>query len=211
MSLTVYGFPTTRSLRVTWMLEELGLEYNYHLVNMSKGESQSADFLAVNPAGKVPALKTEHGILTESVAILNYLGAQKPDEGLIPTHCLFERARYDQWCLFAAAELEQPLWTIGKNKFALPKEQRCPAILPTAEWEFQKALELFSKGLGEQTYILGPNFSAADILLAHTLYWGRDFKQNIEAKNLQDYMQRIQSRPALAAAVKREKDALAAG
>lgn len=210
MSLTVYGFPTTRSLRVTWMLEELGLEYDYHLVNMTKGESRSPEYLAVHPGGKVPALKTGQGILTESVAILNYLGALKPDEGLIPTHCLFERARYDQWCLFAAAELEQPLWTIGKNKFALPKAQRCPAIFPTAEWEFQQALELLSEGLGENAYILGTHFSAADILLAHTLFWGRDFKQKIEARNLQDYMQRIQARPALAAAEKREKDALAA-
>jgi glutathione S-transferase len=191
------------------MLEELGLGYHYHLVNMTKGESRAPEFLAVNPAGKVPVLKTEQGILTESVAILNYLGALKPDEGLIPTHCLFERARYDQWCIFAAAELEQPLWTIGKNKFALPKAQRCPEIFPTAEWEFQKALALFSKGLGDNPYILGNYFSAADILLAHTLFWGRDFKQSIEVENLQAYIERIQTRPALAAAVKKEKDALA--
>ena len=210
MSITVFGFPSSRSIRVTWMLEELGLAYDYQLVNMSKGESQSPAYLAVNPAGKVPALQTEQGILTESVAILNYLGALKPDEGLIPAHTLFERARYDQWCLFAVTELEQPLWTIGKNKFALPKAQRCPEIFPTAEWEFQKALNLLSDGLGENAYILGSHFSAADILLAHTLFWGRDFKQKIEAVNLQDYMQRLSQRPALAAARKKEQDALAA-
>lgn len=209
MHIRVFGFPSTRSLRVTWMLEELGLDYEYHLVNMTKGESRSPEFLAVNPAGKVPALQTEQGMLTESVAIINYLGALKPDEGLIPTHGLFERARYDQWCLFAVAELEQPLWTIGKNKFALPKAQRCPEIFPTAEWEFQKALGLLSDALGETPYILGTHFSAADILLAHTLFWGSDFKQKIEAKNLQDYMQRMKNRPALAAAIKKEQDALA--
>lgn len=210
MHISVFGFPNTRSLRVTWMLEELGLDYEYRLVNMTKGESRFPDYLAVNPAGKVPALQTEQGILTESVAIINYLGALKPDEGLIPTHTLFERARYDQWCLFAVAELEQPLWTIGKNKFALPKAQRCPEIFPTAEWEFQKALGLLSDALGENPYILGSHFSAADILLAHTLFWGRDFKQKIEATNLLDYMQRMSQRPALAAARKKEQDALAA-
>lgn len=208
MHLTVFGFPKSRSLRVTWMLEELGLEYEYHLVNMTKGESRFPEYLAVNPAGKVPALKTEQGVLTESVAIMNYLAALKPDEGLIPTHGLFERARYDQWCLFAVAELEQPLWTIGKNKFALPKAQRCPEIFPTAEWEFQKALSLFSEYLADNAYILGSHFSAADILLAHTLFWGRDFKQKIEANNLLDYMERISKRPALAAARKKEQDAL---
>lgn len=210
MSLTVFGFPNTRSLRVTWMMEELGMEYDYHLVNMTRGESQSAEYLSVNPGGKVPALKTEEGTLTESVAIMNYLGALHPDADLIPTHSLFERARYDQWCLFAVTELEQPLWTIGKNKFALPKEQRCAEIFPTAQWEFQKALKLLSDGLGDQAYILGPHFSGADILLAHTLYWGMAFKQPIESPTLQSYMQRIGARPALASARKKEQDALAA-
>jgi glutathione S-transferase len=207
MKITVYGFPNSRSLRVTWMLEELGLDYDYHLVNMAKGESRSPEFLAINPGGKVPALQTDDGILTESAAILNYLGALKSDSGLIPNGSPFQRARYDQWCLYAVTELEQPLWTIGKNKFALPKEQRCAEIFPTAQWEFQKALGVMSQGLGSQDFILGNTFSAADILLAHTLFWGMAFKQPIEAANLQAYMARMNSRPALAAARAKEQAA----
>ncbi len=210
MSITVFGYPDTRSIRVTWMLEELGLDYTYQLVNLQKGDGRSADYLAINPAGKVPAIKTEHGVLTESVAIINYLGALKPDIGLIPTHSYFERALYDQWCLFAVAELEQPLWTIGKNKFALPKAQRCPDIFPTAEWEFQQALGLLSAGLGDKAFILGSHFTAADILLAQTLFWGVAFKQKVEADNLQKYIQRMRERPALAAAMKKEREALPA-
>lgn len=211
MSLTVFGFPNTRSLRVTWMLEELGLPYDYHLVNFTRGESQSPEYLAINPAGKVPALRTAEGMLFESVAIVNYLAALAPGNGLVPEQDPWARAQYDQWTLFAVTELEQPLWTIGKNKFALPKEQRCPAIFPTAEWEFQKALRLLSEGLGSRPFILGESFSAADILLVHTLFWGMAFKQPVEADNLKAYISRVGARPALAAARAREQGALSEG
>ncbi|MBK8972146.1 MAG: glutathione S-transferase family protein [Hahellaceae bacterium] len=207
MSLTVFGFPNTRSLRAVWMLEELGLPYEYALINMQKGESQSPAFLAINPAGKVPALKTHEGVLVESLAIVNYLGGLCPDARLIPTTA-YARGLYDQWTVFAIAELEQPLWTIAKNKFALPKDQRCSEIFPTAQWEFQKALRLLSQGLGDQNYILGDTFTAADILPGHTLFWGTAFNQPIKQDNLKHYLSRVGARPALAAARSREKAAM---
>ena len=207
MNLKVYGFPNTRTLRVTWMLEELGLDYEYQLVDMAKGEAQSPAYLEINPAGKVPSLSADGAILTESAAIVNFLGALKPQAELIPAASPLRRASYDQWCNFAITELEQPLWTIGKNKFALPKEQRCPEIFPTAQWEFQKALDLLSRGLGQHDYILGDSFSAADILIAHTLFWGMAFKQPIEQDNLKAYVGRMGVRPALASARAREQAA----
>lgn len=205
MNLTVYGFPNTRTLRVTWMMEELGLDYDYELVDMTKGQSKSPGYLEMNPGGKVPSLKADGAIVTESLAIVNLLGALKPQLGLVPDASPLRRAIYDQWCCFAIGELEQPLWTIGKNKFALPKEQRCPEIFETATWEFQNALEVFSMGLGVQDYILGDQFSAADILLAHTLFWGMAFKQPIEQENLKAYVGRTGVRPALAAARAKEQ------
>ncbi len=205
MNLTVYGFPNTRTLRVTWMMEELGLDYDYELVDMTKGQSKSPGYLEMNPGGKVPSLKADGAIVTESLAIVNLLGALKPQLGLVPDASPLRRAIYDQWCCFAIGELEQPLWTIGKNKFALPKEQRCPEIFETAAWEFQNALEVFSMGLGVQDYILGDQFSAADILLAHTLFWGMAFKQPIEQENLKAYVGRTGVRPALAAARAKEQ------
>lgn len=203
----VYGFPNSRALRVTWTLEELGLEYDYKLVDMRKGETKEPDYLAIHPGGKVPAIQHDGATLTESAAIINYLCTLNADAELIPQSA-YRRAEYDQWCFFAIGELEQPLWTMGKNMFALPEEQRCPAILKTAEWEYQKALGLFSKGLGDHDYILGDHFSAADILLAHCLFWGVAFKQSIEQDNLKAYMGRMGARPALAKARNREQSAL---
>ncbi len=207
--LKVFGYPNTRTLRVTWMLEELGLDYEYQLVDMEKGEARSSAYLATNPSGKVPSLMVDGAVLTESAAIVNYLASLRPDIELVPHGNSYRRALYDQWCFFAVAELEQALWTIAKHKFALPAAQRCAAVIPSAEWEFQQALAIFSKGLGEQPYILGPHFTAADILLAHTLFWGMAFKQDIEFGNLKEYIGRTGVRPALAAARSRELEARA--
>jgi len=190
------------------MLEELGLNYDYHLVDFTKGESRSDEYLAINPAGKLPAIMTEGQALTESCAIVNYLAAGHPDAELIPTASPFRRAMYDQWCFFAVTELEQPIWTMAKHKFALPKDQRCTEVLSSAAWEFQKALNLLSDGLGDKDFILGEHFSAADILLAHTLYWGMAFKQPVEQDNLKAYLGRTGVRSALAAARAREQAAL---
>ncbi len=203
----VYGYKNTRSLRITWMLEELGLPYEYQVVDFAKGESKSPEYLAINPAGKVPAFEHDGFVILESAAVIAYLGDITESPKLVPTAGTLRRAKYDQWSYFAMCELEQPLWTIGKNKFALPKEHRCPEILPTAQWEFQQALQLLSRGLEEQEYILGDEFSGADILLSQTLMWGQAFKQPIEQSNLLAYLERIKGRPALARAIQREAEA----
>ncbi len=67
--ITLYGFPNTRSVRIAWMLEELEQDYQYQLVDFTKGESQTPEFLAINPAGKVPALRDDELLLTESAAM----------------------------------------------------------------------------------------------------------------------------------------------
>jgi glutathione S-transferase len=196
--ITVYAFPKSRSTRITWMLEELKVEYTCHIVNFMKGEHRSNEYLAVNPGGKVPALKDGELVLVESGAIVTYLGDKFPESGLVPpTSQLTNRGQYEQWCYFALTELEQPLWTMGKHKFALPEEKRVPEIMETAAWEFQVALGLLSQGLAEKPYILGKEFSAADILLGHTLLWGLSFKQSIQQPNLQAYIDRLKARPAL--------------
>jgi glutathione S-transferase len=169
-----------------------------------KGESHSAEYRAINPGCKVPSLSDGELTLTESAAIVTYLGDQYGDGTLVPTSGNVDRARYDQWQSFAISELEQPLWTMGKHKFALPADRRVPEIMETAAWEFQKALKLLSNGLGNQDYILGSQFTGADILLGHTLFWGLGFKQPVEQENLKDYINRLKERPARMQAVEKE-------
>ena len=206
--LQLYNYPRTRGVRVTWMLEELGVEYEFKLVSAGDAGFATEEFLQVNPAGKVPALVDGDLTLTESAAIVTYLGDKFPEQGLVPTPATAERAKYDQWCYFVLSELEQPLWTKGRHTFVLPPDKRVPAVIETAEWEFQKALDILSQGLGGNRYILGAEFSTADILIGQTLLWARVAKQTMDFQNIKDYADRVLGRDALQRAQAREAAAL---
>ncbi len=202
--LQLYNYPKTRGVRVTWMLEELEAEYEFKLVPFGENGFASEDYVKINPAGKVPALRDGDLLLTESAAIVTYLGDKFPARQLVPAPGTAARARYDQWCYFVLAELEQPLWTKGKHSFVFPPEKRVPAILETAEWEFQKALNILSQGLGDNKYILGAEFSAADILIGQTLLWASVANQPVDFQNIKDYTDLVLGRDALQRARARE-------
>jgi glutathione S-transferase len=186
------------------MLEELNQAYSFKKIDFTQGDHHSPEYLAINPGGKIPAISIDDYVMTESAAIVTHLADSYSNNTLIPAIASKQRARYEQWAFFALCELEQPLWTMGKHKFSLPEELRVPEILPTAIWEFQKALALLSEGLGENNYMLGEAFSAVDILLSHTLLWAVAFNQPVEQQNLQAYLQRCQQRPALQRAKEKE-------
>jgi len=201
--ITVYGYPHSRSDRIVWLLEELEQAYEFKLIDFTKAELKSPAVLKINPAGKVPALQEGDLVMTESGAMVTYIADKFSEAGLIPKAGTTERAIHDQWSYFALTELEQPLWTQGKHKFALPKEYRVNEIFPTTVWEFSKALALFSAGLGDNEFILGSKFQVADILLAHTLDWAMAFKNDLEYDNLKDYATRLTARPAFARAIEK--------
>ena len=199
----VYGLPRSRSTRVLWALEEAGQAYEFTPVDFRNGEQLRDEFRSLNPGSKVPVLVEADMVLTESAAIVNYvLTCYAPE--LIPSATPRQRAQYDRWCFFALSELEQGLWTTAKHKFALPPERRVAAVLDTGAWEFQRALAVLSEGLGEKPFILGEQFSGADILIGHTLFWGIAYNQPPPQENLLAYAQRLEQRPAVIAARQRE-------
>ncbi|MCP5207171.1 MAG: glutathione S-transferase family protein [Hahellaceae bacterium] len=202
--ITIYGAPNTRTLRALWLLEEVGATYQYRALDFSKGESQSAEFLAINPAGKVPVMVDGDLTLTESAAILTHLCDKLSYGNLIPKINTNERSRLNEVCYFTMTELEQPLWLMAKHKFALPKSKRVADIFDTAQWEYQKACQLLSQKLGDKPYVIGASFTMADILVSQTLIWGQIFKLPPTQDNLQQYLQNIANRPALHAARRRE-------
>jgi glutathione S-transferase len=204
----VYGCPHTRSTRVVWALEEAGAEYEYQKVDLFAGEGRQPAYLALNPGGKVPALADGDLVLTESAAICTYIGDAFPASGLTPPCGLPERARYNQWCFFAMCELEQPLWTIAKHRFALPEKRRVPEVIETAAWEFAIAAKVLATGLGGREFLISERFTAADILVAHTLSWAQSFELPLGHTVLEAYAERLLARPALAQARAREQDAV---
>lgn len=203
--LTVYGCANTRSTRVVWTLEEAGAEYEYVQIDLRAGAGWQPDYLALNVGGKVPTLVDNEFVLTESAAICTYIGDRFPDAGLVPPVGTQERASYNQWCYYALSELEQPLWTIAKHRFALPERWRVPAMLDTARWEFAVAAKVLAAGLGRREFVVGERFTVADILIAHALAWARACELPLEYDHLQTYAARLWDRPALAKARQRER------
>ncbi len=187
MSLTLYGLGPSRSFRCLWALEEAQLDYNFislDLAGTGPDGAKSPEYLTLNPQGKVPTLVHDDFVLTESAAIVNYINALT-DKHLIPL-APQARAKYDELAYFVLCELEQPLWTTGKHRFAIPEEHRVPEVLQTAQWEFEKALkalgelcDLHAQPCHEGGYALGGEFSFADILLAQTFNWADRFKFDV--------------------------------
>ena len=210
MSLTLYGLGPSRSFRCLWALEEANLDYDYvnlELSSTKEGGAKSPEYLGLNIQGKVPTLVHDDFVLTESAAILSYVNDLASQE-FVPNGGK-EGAKYQELAFFVLAELEQPLWTTGKHKFAIPEEHRVPEVLVTAKWEFNKAVNALGKlvTLGEKPsidsgYALGSEFSFADILVAQTINWADRFKFEVP-KPLLSYRDDMYSRTAARSALER--------
>jgi len=178
----LYGMGKSRSFRALWALEEAGLKYEYIEIEFGsegKNGAASQEYLSLNTQGKVPTLVDDDLIITESGAILNYIASNSTDLTLIPSNNLKTRAKYDEMLCFVLSDLEQGLWTNGKHRFALPEAQRIPDILPTATWEFDKAIKALQNQFDGNGFVVGENFTMADVLLAHTLNWAESFKFDV--------------------------------
>ena len=202
----LYGYPNSRATRALWALEEAQAEYDYVHVDVKAGAGKDQNYRAINPGGKVPTLVDGDLVITESAAICLYVGEKYPQSGLLPPSDAPERALCYRWICFAISELEQPLWTIAKHRFVLPEEKRVPAVLQTAFWEFSVAAKVFAEGLGDRRYAVGESFTAADILLGHTLAWATSARIALGDEQLKTYADHVLDRPALVRARNRAQE-----
>lgn len=196
----LYGVAQSRSFRCLWALEEAAIDYDYVPIKLRTEETdplsaRHPDYLALNPQGKVPTLTNGDLVLTESVAILYYLGRYAPDSCLLPNAGMDVYARLDEIACFVLAELEQPLWSKGKHGFALPENQRIPQMFETARFEFARAVDTLDHLLGDGEYAVNNQFTIADILLAHTFNWAIRFEFELPEKYVH-FRNRLYERPA---------------
>jgi glutathione S-transferase len=190
----LYEFGPTRSLRARWTLQELGVDFESVVVDLVKGEHRSPEFLKINPAGRVPALVDGDVVVTESVAIVQYLAAKYPEKALLPTDAA-ERAQLDRWMLFTVTELEQPLWRITRNTRLYPEDRRQPTDVTIAREEFGEMAAVLARHLREREFVAGNRVSVADFVLAYTLDWANMVGLLGEYPGLVTYMERIYARP----------------
>ena len=193
----LYGYRNGRTLRALWALEEVGARYEYVEVDLKRGQHREPAFLALNPAGKVPVLDDDGTIVTESTAICMHLAERHPESGLLPPAGTPERTECYRWTSFILTELDAPLWTIAKHRFALPQERRVPAVIETASWEFRNAASVLASALDNRQYLAGAAFSVADILAGHTLLWAKSARVPLGSDFPDGYLQRLLARPAV--------------
>jgi glutathione S-transferase len=194
MQMKLYEFGPTRSIRVRWTLQELGVDFESVRVNLLAGEQRHPEFLKINPAGKIPVLIDSDLVLTESVAIVLYLAEKYSDKGLLPNE-LNERAQVNRWLLFAATELEQPLWRIARHTALYPEEQRLPGDVILARAEFKDMASVLETHMRGRQFVVGNSVTVADFVMAYTLDWGNEYKLLGDCPQLLAYMKRMYARP----------------
>ena len=195
-ALTLIGHPQSRAMRVMWMLEELELAYD-----LIPAKPQTEDVRRHSPAGKVPALKVDDTVLTDSVAICQFL-ADRAGRLTAPAGTL-ARAVQDGHTQFACDEIDGALWTASKHRFVLPEALRVPAVKDTARVEFEIAMKRLEVRLGDGPYLAGEDFAVPDLLIAHCLSWAKSAKFETGSEVIDAYGKRCRARPAFRRALER--------
>lgn len=189
----LYYTPNTRASRPRWLLEELGIDYEIIHVDLRAGEHKTAPYKKIHPLGKVPALIDGEVVLFESAAICQYLADKYQSRGLAPRLDEPARGQYLQWITFATITLERPVaetWMQTRND-----QQPGPSI-EIAYKKFSQYADILTSHLEGRQYILGDDFSAADILIGSVLAWSGRLGMLDDYPLLLTYSARVNSRPA---------------
>jgi glutathione S-transferase len=188
--LTLYHAAPSRSSVVLWMLEEIGEPYDIHLLNLKAGSHRAPEYLAVNPMGKVPALRHGDTVITEVAAICTYLADAFPQAGLNIPLGDPRRGPYLKWLFFGPSVLESAMMDR-----AFPRAGEAPKST-LGYGDFDTAMDVLAKAVTPGPFLAGDKFTAADVVVGSTVRWGTMFKLIPERKEFADYMARFAGRPA---------------
>ena len=189
MSIVLYHHPFSRAANVVWMLEEVGVPYELHHVDIMKGEQKAPELLALNPMGKLPILTDGDAVVTESAAIALYLGDRYSYGTLAPRVDDPARAPYLRWSFFAPSVVEpgamakMAAWTFKDGQ---------------AGWgSYDAMLAAMESAVVDRAFILGDTFSMADVVFGGTLRYMIGFKMMEPRPAFSAYAERLAARPAL--------------
>ena len=198
--LTLYHASPSRSSVVLWMLEELGQPYDVKLLKLSAGDNLKPDYLAVNPMGKVPALDHKGTVVAEVAAICAYLADEFPQAKLnVPTGTP-RRGVYLKWLFFGPSCLEAAMI----DRAAPRKEEPRRAMLGYGS--FDTVMDVIARAVEKGPWLMGEQFTAADIVVGANIRWGTHFKLLPERPEFSAYIARIAARPAAQRAEAKDKD-----
>ncbi|MEZ4405260.1 MAG: glutathione S-transferase family protein [Polyangiales bacterium] len=186
----LYFNPQSRATIARWMLEEAGVAYEIVPIDFQTREHKAPEFLAINPAGKLPALVDGDTRLFENVAIGLYIADRYPEKKLAPAIDAPERGRYLSLMVYATAQLEP----------AMGDEMMKLTYHPSRGWgDYASAEAAIARELGDGPYLFGEWFTAADVMIGSIFAWKRRFGSELGHASLNAYVDRLMARPAAAA------------
>lgn len=196
MSLVLFHSPGTRSLRVLWLLEEMGLPYVLKSKKYDGAYFASDEFRAINPMGKVPALYDGETLVIESTAIMEYVLQRHGPSELTVAPSDPEYASYLQWFHMAESGMANYIAVSFGQKFDMDPYKVSDKFDQYCRFQITKALEMLEEQLEDRDYLLKRGFSAADISLGYTLFFAKTGTNTVFSERVKAYFKRLMARPA---------------
>lgn len=194
--------PMSRGNIAFWMLEEMGIPYRLNLLSLERQDQKTPAYRAINPMGKVPALEHRGVIVTEVAAICAYLADAYPAANLAPKSGDPQRGPYYRWMFFAPGSLEMAAFDrMNGRDVPLPRA--------SAYGDYDTTIETAAQAVAKGPFVLGEEFSAADIVLGSHLIWDMMMKALPERPEFTTYAQRLQARPAWQRAMAKNQELFA--
>lgn len=192
----LHHVPFSRSFRVLWMLEELGLDFEIKHYSIRDGSLRDPGFLAISPAGRVPALEIGEDVYFESGAILQMLCERHPDAGLAPQAGDPGRARFLEALGYAETMASLIEFLNMQHVFLRDPAQASPVVIKLTTGRLKSTLKGMEAMLADQDYLLGSGFSAADVMMGFNLSSVPYYVRLDGFDRLNAYIRRIEARPA---------------
>ncbi|HTH67039.1 MAG TPA: glutathione S-transferase family protein [Rhodanobacter sp.] len=200
---TFFHAPQSRSGGTRALLEELGVDYDLHVLNLKNGEQREPAYLAINPMGKVPAIRHGDALITEQPAVFIYLADLYPEAKLAPPMGDPLRGPYLRWLVYYGSCFEPAM--VDKSM------QREPAPPSTCGYgDYDTMLKTLVDQLEKGPWLLGDAFTAADVLWGTALNWTTMFKLVPELPVIRAYIDRVLARPAMQRAAVKDAGLVAA-
>src|SRR5262245_10592009 len=194
--ITLYHSPLLRSMRIYWLLEEL--EIPFRVETLVQTSLKSPAYLKVHPLGKIPAIQDGDLTMFESGAILEYILEKYGNGRLAPPPGASGRATFLQWVHFAEATALPPIADFIDHTFFRPEAERVPAVVAYSRTRAAAVLDMLEQVLVGKQYLLGAEFTAADIMMGITLLGAKWHSLLTDAHpNVRTYIERLEQRPAL--------------
>ena len=201
----IYHAKGTRGLRVMWLCEELNIDYEVQNVDFSKEFRFSEQWLKINPLGKLPSLRDGDILLFESCAMIQYILDKYGGGKLQPSPSTTSYAYFLQWLWFSEATFARPIGEIVNHRREFPDEQEIPEVVQEMQSRIYKCLDALNEALEGKDFILGKDFTAADISLGYSLLIAQNRIDKEFPEKVDKYWGNISSRRAFITARSREQ------